>query len=72
MVGSLEHDYQSMMVHLSFYSCKTSDTEFQLSVHDDFIWFSEDEALEIDWLPADIDFVEQLVEIGFEAIHSSV
>ena len=72
MVGSLEHDYQSMMVHLSFYSCKTSDAEFTLSVHDDFVWFSEGDALEIDWLPADIDFVEQLVEIGFDKIHSSV
>ena len=72
MVGTLEHDYQSMIVHLSFYSCKTTDTDFQLSVHDDYIWFSEDDALGINWLPADIDFVERLLEIGFESIYSSV
>ena len=72
MLGTLEHDYQSMIVHLSFYSCKTTDSEFRLSVHDDYVWFSEDDALGINWLPADIDFVEQLLEIGFESIHSSV
>ena len=65
-IDSVEHDYGSMIVNLDFFSCRVNQHTFTPTVHDEFRWVSEDEASSLNWLPADIEFVERLVESGFD------
>jgi 8-oxo-dGTP diphosphatase len=65
LIGSVEHQYPSMTVKLSFYSCKTEASDFSMRVHDEIRWVDEDEANQLNWLPADVEFVAKLVDDGF-------
>ena len=68
LIDKVVHDYPSMIVNIEFYKCATDAKVFSQVVHDDFQWVDEKSALSLNWLPADIDFVQQLVERGFSSI----
>lgn len=68
LIGSVEHQYSSMIVKLSFYSCKTEASDFSMRVHDEIRWVDEDEANQLNWLPADVEFVAKLVDEGFSTL----
>ena len=68
LLGTIKHDYGSMIVNISFFSCRTEEKEFISTAHDECRWVSEDEAKSLDWLPADIDFINQLADKGFKSI----
>ena len=61
-------DYPSMIVCIEFYKCITDAKVYSQNVHDDFQWVGEESASRLDWLPADIDFVKQMIERGFSSI----
>ena len=67
-VGTIGHDYGSMIVNIAFFSCPIEQSEMTPNVHDEFLWVSEDEAAALNWLPADVEFVEQLIDTGFSSI----
>ena len=68
LLGTIRHEYGSMIVNLSFFSCKTQKNEFTSNAHEECRWVSEDEAISLDWLPADVDFINELAEKGFSNI----
>ena len=65
-IETIEHDYGSMIVHITFFSCPFDIQELISSVHSECRWVSAPEAKSLNWLPADIGFVEHITEIGFE------
>ncbi len=65
-IDTIEHDYGSMIVRITFYSGTFPNQELTPSVHDECRWVSASEAKLLNWLPADIGFVEQITELGFE------
>jgi len=67
-VETVGHDYGSMIVNIAFYSCRIKQSEMIQNVHDEFLWVSEDEAATLNWLPADVEFVNRLIETGFSSI----
>jgi 8-oxo-dGTP diphosphatase len=67
-IDKVVHDYPSMIVSIDFYKCSTDAQVFSQNVHDDFEWVDEESAAILDWLPADIDFVQQLIERRFSSI----
>ena len=68
LIDRVVHDYPSMIVSIEFYKCTTDAQVYSQNVHDDFEWVNEESAAILDWLPADIDFVQQLMERGFSSI----
>jgi len=67
-IDSITHDYGSMFVNIAFFSCPVDESELTPLVHDEFLWVSEDEAVSLNWLPADVEFIERLVDTGFSSI----
>jgi 8-oxo-dGTP diphosphatase len=67
-IDSVQHDYGSMIVNLEFFSCHVDEPKLSMFVHDEIRWVTEDEATSLNWLPADVEFVESLVNSGFSSI----
>ena len=67
-VDTIGHDYGSMIVNIAFFSCQIAPSEMTPIVHDEFLWVSEDEAASLNWLPADVEFVNRLIDTGFSSI----
>ena len=67
-IDKVVHDYSSMIVNIEFYKCVSDAKVFSQVVHDDFQWVDEKSASSLNWLPADIDFVQQLIMRGFSSI----
>ena len=67
-IDCVQHDYGSMIVNLEFFSCHVDEPKISMSVHDEIRWISEDEAISLNWLPADVGFIESLVDSGFSSI----
>ena len=67
-VDTIVHDYGSMIVNIAFFSCQIAPSEMTPIVHDEFLWVSEDEAASLNWLPADVEFVNRLIDTGFSSI----
>ncbi len=65
-IDTTEHDYGAMIVHITFYSCSFENQELNPSVHSECRWVSATEAKSLNWLPADIGFVEHITKVGFE------
>jgi len=65
-IDTIIHDYGSMIVHITFFSGSFTGQELNPSVHDECRWVSASEAKSLNWLPADIGFVEHITALGFE------
>jgi len=66
LVETVVHDYGSMIVEISFFTCQKGVQKLVPKVHDECRWITESESNLLNWLPADIEFVERLVENGFD------
>lgn len=62
------HAWPEMVVHLTFFLCE-ADGELPPAVmtsHDEKRWLSEDELMDVEWLPPDVEFVKRIQERGIE------
>ncbi|MDP6099097.1 MAG: NUDIX domain-containing protein [Candidatus Thalassarchaeaceae archaeon] len=60
------HAWPEMVVHLTFFLCEV-DTELppaMMTSHDEFRWLSEDQLMDVEWLPPDVEFVNRIKERG--------
>jgi 8-oxo-dGTP diphosphatase len=60
------HAWPEMVVHLTFFLCE-ADGELPPAVmtsHDENRWLSEDELMDVEWLPPDVEFVKRIKERG--------
>ncbi|HHZ73924.1 MAG TPA: NUDIX domain-containing protein [Candidatus Poseidoniales archaeon] len=60
------HAWPEMVVHLTFFLCE-ADGELPPAVmtsHDENRWLSEDELMDVEWLPPDVEFVKRIQERG--------
>ena len=65
---AIEHDYGPMIVRIAFFSCPFDGQNVISNVHDECRWISVSDAKLLNWLPADIEFVNHLVEGRFESL----
>ena len=68
MIETVVHDYGSMIVEISFFTCQIGGQKLTPTVHDECRWVTESESNSLNWLPADIEFVQRLVQKGFEEL----
>ena len=68
MIETVVHDYGSMIVEISFFACHIDGQKLTPTVHDEYRWITESESNSLNWLPADIDFVDRLAEKGFNEL----
>jgi 8-oxo-dGTP diphosphatase len=60
------HEWPEMVVHLTFFLCQ-ADGELPPAVmtsHDENRWLAEDELMQVNWLPPDVEFVKRIQERG--------
>ena len=60
------HAWPEMLVHLTFFLCE-ADGQLPPAVmtsHDENRWLSEDELMDVEWLPPDVEFVKRIKERG--------
>jgi len=68
LIDTIEHDYGAMIVRIAFFACPLKEQRLTPTVHDECRWITAAEANLLNWLPADIGFVERLVSNGFETL----
>lgn len=60
LLHTIEYDYPSFHLSMDCYLCKITEGEPFLVEHEDAKWILPNQALELNWLPADLDFVKRL------------
>ena len=68
LIDKIVHDYPSMIVSIEFFQCSSYAKVYSQNAHDDFRWVDEESAANLNWLPADVDFVQGLIKRGFSSI----
>lgn len=68
LIDKIVHDYPSMIVRIEFFQCSSDAKVYSQNAHDDFQWVNENTAANLNWLPADVEFVQGLIERGFSSI----
>ena len=59
-IEQTSYDYPDRSVNLQIWDCGVVDPDsIRLTEHDDATWLSEDELLDVKWLPADLPIVER-------------
>ena len=64
-VRTIEFDYPTFHLTMHCYFAKLKNNSFQLTEHMNACWLTKDKLNTVDWLPADIEIVEELKKIPF-------
>lgn len=59
---TVEYDYKSFYLIMHCYICSLIDEEIKLIEHSDEAWLKKSELKTIDWLPADIEIIDALID----------
>lgn len=59
---TVEHDYETFHLSMQCYLAEIESGEFKEHAHEDMRWLSIEEIWNVDWLPADIKVVEELLK----------
>lgn len=60
LVTTVEYDYPQFHLTMHCYMCELLSENLVLTEHEAAKWLSKDQLDEVDWLPADIEVVNQL------------
>lgn len=59
---TIEHDYETFHLSMQCYLAKIESGKFKEHAHEDMCWLSIPEIWNVDWLPADVKVVEELLQ----------
>ena len=62
----IEYPYPDFFLKMYCFICKMSNDKINLKEHVDIQWKTLDNILELDWVPADLPVVKELIKRGFE------
>ena len=62
-ITTTEYTYPNFHLVMHCYFCSLENGEFNLMEHNEAKWLSLDNLLSVDWLPADIDVINKIIEI---------
>ncbi len=63
LIKVIDYDYPSFHLHMSAYKCNIVKGNLTLLEAEDAKWLSKDELYSINWLPADLSLIDELVKI---------
>ncbi len=63
LIKVIDYDYPSFHLHLSAYKCNILEGNLILLEAEDAKWLTKDELYSINWLPADLSLIDELVKI---------
>ena len=58
----IKYKYPDFTLNMSCYLCNVDNLQFELNVHNDFLWLQKDKLQTLDWVPADKIIVQKLLE----------
>lgn len=59
---TVEHDYETFHLSMQCYLAEIESGEFREHAHEDMRWLNTEEIWNVDWLPADVKVVEELLK----------
>ena len=59
----VSHCYPSFKLNMYCYKCNATSNILKLNVHKNFKWLNKNQLTSLDWAPADIPVVENLIKI---------
>ena len=62
-VSTVDYEYPDFMLNMDCYLCKIAGGNMTLTEHQAAKWLVPDELTSVEWLPADVELVEQLRQI---------
>ena len=60
----IEHQYPDFYLEMYCYDCGLITNNFVLNDHSQIMWFDPKNPIELNWLPADIEIVNYLINLG--------
>lgn len=63
LIETVEYDYPHFHLNMDCYFCEIVTGEIKLSCHSEFRWIDQDKLGELNWLPADVELVEHLMDM---------
>ncbi|MCR4661156.1 MAG: (deoxy)nucleoside triphosphate pyrophosphohydrolase [Clostridia bacterium] len=63
LIKVIDYDYPSFHLHMSAYKCNIVEGNLTLLEAEDAKWLKRDELYSINWLPADLSLIDELVKI---------
>ncbi len=60
---TVEYDYPNFHLTMHCFMCSIKDGSIKLNDHNDSTWATKDELNLLNWIPADLDIVNKLIEI---------
>ena len=64
LLVTVEHDYEDFHLSMDCFWCEIVSGELALLEHEAARWLTLEEIWDVDWLPADVKVVEELVKEG--------
>ena len=59
---TVEHDYETFHLSMQCYLAEIKSGEFKEHAHEDMRWLNIEEIWDVNWLPADVKVVEELLK----------
>jgi len=63
LIGTVEYDYPKFHLTMHCFFCTIVKGDLVLKEHEDAKWLRAEELGSVEWLPADIQVIEQIKEI---------
>lgn len=63
LLKTIEYDYPDFQIKMNCYKSKIVSGEIKLLEHLNYKWVGKDNIMDLDWLPADLEFVQELKEL---------
>lgn len=60
---TVEYDYPNFHLTMHCFICTLKDGTIKLNDHNDACWANKDKLKELNWIPADLDIVDKLMNI---------
>lgn len=62
---TVNYSYPNFILEMDCYICSLIETDIQLSDHSELLWINSNEKEHIEWVPADIQIIDRLIESGY-------
>lgn len=63
LLKTIEYDYPDFKLKMNCYKSKIVDGEIKLLEHLNYKWVGKDNIMDLEWLPADLEFIQELKEL---------
>lgn len=66
LIDTIEYDYPEFHLSMGCYWCSVVSGDLVLKEHEAARWLGEDELMDVEWLPADVEVIDKVKKVFLE------